>query len=393
MLYTDYTENLLGLKDTIVTKVENIHEEVHIFIDMKLEAQACPHCKHETKRIHDYRTQIAKDLSKFGSPVFLHLRKRRYYCPYCNKSFNQKISFLPRYQRITTRTQAYIMDEFRKVYSIKSVVERHKVSQAVATRLLDLISFPRPSLPEVIAIDKFKGNAGHKFQCILTDPKKKKVLDILESRKSEDQYDYFMKIDKHKRNNVKYVVMDMSNLFRQAAHTLFPNAQVVADKFHVCRQVTWALERVRKEEQKKFGKERRIYFKKSRWILLKRYQSLTDEERLQLEGMLQISPKIRDSSMLKEKFYYFMDSKNIYEAKTRLKEWFMQVGCVDIPGFKACVDTFSRWDKEILAAFDCGFSNGFTEGTNNKIKVIKRISYGVRNFNRFRNPILHATAY
>jgi transposase len=392
MLYTDYTEKILGLKDAIITKVENINEEVHIFLDMKLEAQVCPHCRHETKRTHDYRIQIVKDLSNFGASVYLHVRKRRYYCPHCNKSFNQKISFLPRYQRITSRMQAHIMDEFRRVCSIKSVAERHNVSQAVATRLLDLISYPRPSLPEVIAIDEFKGNAGgHKFQCILTNPKKKQVLDILESRKLEDLYDYFLKIDKHRRNNVKYVVMDMSNLFRQTAHALFPNAQVVADKFHVCRQVTWALERVRKEEQKKFGKDRRIYFKKSRWILLKRYQSLTDGERLQLEGMLQISPKIRDSYMLKEKFYYFMDSKNIHEAKTRLKEWFMQVGCVDIPEFKACVDTFSRWDKEILAAFECGFSNGFTEGTNNKIKVIKRISYGVRNFERFRSRILHAT--
>jgi transposase len=109
--------------------------------------------------------------------------------------------------------------------------------------------------------------------------------------------------------------------------------------------------------------------------------------------MLQISPQIRDAYMLKEKFYYFMDSENVREAKMRLKEWFMQVGCVDIPEFKACVDTFSRWDKEILAAFDCGFSNGFTEGTNNKIKVIKRVSYGVRNFDRFRNRILHATAF
>lgn len=125
MLYTDYTENLLGLKDVVVTKVENINEEVHIFLDMKLETQACPHCRHETKRIHDYRTQIVKDLSNFGASVLLHLRKRRYYCPFCNKSFNQKISFLPRYQRMTSRMQAYIMDEFRKVCSIKSVVNNY----------------------------------------------------------------------------------------------------------------------------------------------------------------------------------------------------------------------------------------------------------------------------
>jgi transposase len=82
MLYTDYTEKILGLKDVIVTKVENINEEVHIFLDMKLETQVCPHCRHETKRTHDYRIQIVKDLSNFGASVYLHVRKRRYYCPH-----------------------------------------------------------------------------------------------------------------------------------------------------------------------------------------------------------------------------------------------------------------------------------------------------------------------
>lgn len=394
MLYVDYTEDLLGLKDAIITKVENNDGMLHIFLEMKLVTQVCPHCHHETKRTHDYRHQKVKDLSSFGQIVYLHLRKRRYYCPHCGKNFLEKISFIPRYQRITTRMTAHILNEFKKVCSIKSVADRYNISQTKATRLLDYISYPKPSsFPEIISIDEFKGNAGgRKFQCILTNPKKKQVLDILESRKGEDLYKYFSEIDRPRRDMVKYFVMDMSNHFRTIAHTCFPNAIVVADKFHVCRQVTWALERVRKEEQKKFIKDRRIYFKKSRWILLKRKENLNEEELLQLEGMLQISPKIRDAYLLKEKFYFFMDSQNVHEARSRLKEWFIYVGIANLSEFNACLDTFTRWSKEILAAFDCGFSNGFTEGTNNKIKVLKRISYGVKNFNRFRNRILHATA-
>lgn len=393
MRYPNYTEEMLGLKDAIVTKIETIDGTTQIHLEMKLQTQVCPHCYYDTKRTHDYRYQQIKDLSLFGQVTWLNLRKRRYFCSHCGKSFLEKISFLPRYQRITTRMTTCIMNEFRKVCSIKSVANRYNISQSKATRLLDYISYSKPSsLPEVISIDEFKGNAGgHKFQCILTNPKKKQVLDILESRKGEDLYKYFSEIDKSKRDSVRYFVMDMSNHFRQIAHTCFPNALIVADKFHVCRQVTWALERVRKEEQKKFGKDRRIYFKKSRWILLKRNANLNEEELLQLEGMLQISSKIRDAYLLKEKFYYFIDSQNIHEARTRLKEWFMHVGIVNLPEFNACLDTFTRWSKEILAAFDCGFSNGFTEGTNNKIKVLKRISYGVKNFNRFRNRILHTT--
>lgn len=138
----------------------------------------------------------------------------------------------------------------------------------------------------------------------------------------------------------------MSNHFREIAHTCFPNATIIADKFHVCRHVIWALERVRKEEQKKFGKDRRIYFKKSRWILLKRKEKLSIDELLQLEGMLKISPRIRDAYLLKEKFYYFMDSQNAHDARVRLKEWFLYVGIANPPEFNSCLDTFTRWSKK-----------------------------------------------
>ncbi|MEG0877462.1 MAG: transposase, partial [Oscillospiraceae bacterium] len=60
--------------------------------------------------------------------------------------------------------------------------------------------------------------------------------------------------------------------------------------------------------------------------------------------------------------------------------------------FKRCADTYIRWSKGILNTFDVPFSNGFTEGCNNKIKVLKRNAYGYRNFNRFRNRILHMFA-
>ena len=229
--------------------------------------------------------------------------------------------------------------------------------------MFDRISYPKPRLPQVLSIDEFKGNAGNqKFQCILTDPKKRKVLDILPSRKSEDLYAYF------------------------------PNAQIITDKFHVCRHVTWSIESIRKKEQKKFSDERRKYFKKSRWLILKRQSKLKEDNLLQLENMLNVSPKLREAYWLKEKFYQFMDSKSLGEAKTRLKEWNLCIGVTDLEEFKKCFEMINRWQPYILRAFSLGYTNGYTEGTNNKIKVLKRNCYGVRNFSRFRNRILHMLA-
>lgn len=81
MLYSDYTGELLGLKDVLVTGVVNKEDILIIYLDSKLQMQVCPACGWETKRVHSYRTQAVKDLPMQGKRTILYLRKRRYYCP------------------------------------------------------------------------------------------------------------------------------------------------------------------------------------------------------------------------------------------------------------------------------------------------------------------------
>lgn len=92
--------------------------------------------------------------------------------------------------------------------------------------------------------------------------------------------------------------------------------------------------------------------------------------------------------MLKEKFYEFMASADSLIAKQRLRAFRMFAFAADIPEFNACLTMLQNWEPFILNAFDCNFSNGFTESVNNTIKVIKRIAYGYRNFRNFRARIL-----
>lgn len=393
MLYENYTEDLLGLKDVIVRKIEKSEGKIFIHLDTKCQMQVCPKCRYDTKRVHSYRVQPVKDLSSQGLFAVLYLRKRRYYCRHCGNVFFEKISFLPRYQRMTTRLRLKVMDDYHAGYSTTAIAKSNGISSGVATGIFDHISYPMPSLPDVLSIDEFKGNAGgYKFQCILTDPVKHKVLDILPTKNSEELRTYFLKFPVAKRNQVEYLVMDMSIQFKDIMTSCFPNAKIIADKFHVCRHVTWAVENIRKSEQKKFTDERRKYFKRSRWLILKRRKKLTGEQSQQLENMLAVSDKLRRAYWLKEHFYDFMDSKNLDEAKQNLKNWNIRVGIAGLEEFNNCFEMINRWQPYILRAFSLGYSNGFTEGCNNKIKVLKRNCYGVRNFNRFRNRILHMMA-
>ncbi|VDN48068.1 conserved protein of unknown function [Petrocella atlantisensis] len=105
--------------------------------------------------------------------------------------------------------------------------------------------------------------------------------------------------------------------------------------------------------------------------------------------MLDTSSRLRTAYLLKEKFYDFVDAPDKDTALKRLKEWYVFVATQNEPEFITCMNTIINWQKYILNSFTCPYTNGYTEGVNNKIKVLKRNAYGMRNFNRFKNRILH----
>ncbi|SHJ34882.1 transposase family protein, partial [Thermoclostridium caenicola] len=95
MLYKDYMREFIGFEDVTVTFAERKDNQFHIHMKMKRKAHKCPRCGRITEKIHDYREQRIKDISSFGSYTFIHLRKRRYVCPSCNKRFYEEVPFLP----------------------------------------------------------------------------------------------------------------------------------------------------------------------------------------------------------------------------------------------------------------------------------------------------------
>lgn len=392
MLYSDYyNENSVLFKGFIVKSFkENSNGDYEAHIELPIKEQICPYCNHKTSYIKDYRIQNIKDLSLIGRPLFIFLRKTRYYCPCCNHSFTESNPLIRRYQHFTDRFYKYIYKELRYKQSYKLVAEKLGVSLTSVIRWFDNISFSKAELPECFSIDEFRGNANNeKFQCNITDPVKHKVLDILPSRRLEELCAHFTKYPLEERLKVKLISMDMSNLFRSAAHILFPNAKIVVDKFHVIRQILWSLENVRKRIQKQFHKDRRKWFKNSKALLLKPSNKLSIEDKLVRNRMLAASYELERAYVLKERFYRLFRNKTKEEAKKYLQSWLLMAANFKIPEFKHCVTTFTRWADEITNIVKYKITNAYTEGVNNKIKVLKRISFGVRNFERFRNRILY----
>lgn len=388
MLYSDCIEKLLQLEDVIVTNIECIEKEMHVYLRMEQRYHVCPRCGKATSKIHDYRTQLVKDVSICGYNTILHLRKRRHVCPGCGKRFYEEINFLPKYHRFTNRVFMQIFEQLKDCRSIKNIAAANNMSPPTAAKVVNLIEHTPAKLPEVLAIDEFRGNAeGERFQCILADPKNHKVLDILPTRKHEDIYAYLGNFSN--RNDVKVVVMDMTGGYKSLMKRLFPQATIVIDKYHYVRQIGFAIEKIRVEEQKQYSDRWRKYFKRSRTVLLKKPANLTTEDRLQMENMFRISPKLKSAYELKQMFEHFKESRTRKEAQLRLAKFIMAAQESDLAPFVNVSLTFQRWSKEILNSFDYPYTNGYIEGCNNRIKVLKRVSFGMPRFKRFRRRILH----
>ena len=386
-MHINNINKLINLKGVLVKNIIHYENLVEIYIETKPRTHKCPNCGLDTRRVHDYRTQRIKDLPFQLKHVILVLRKRRYAC-LCGKRFYEELDFIPRYHRMTCRLIAGILKELRENYSMTSIANRLNLSISTISRVLDYVSYSIYKLPTVLSIDEFKGNSGgSKYHCILVDPVSRQVLDILKDRKSHVLSSYFKNFEN--RSEVKYFVTDMWRPYVDIAKTYFKNATIIIDKYHFVRMNNWAIENVRKRIQKTMDSKLRKYYKRSKRLILAKYEKLDYNSRQEVDVMLLYNEDLRRAHSLKERFYKFSASKSSSEARELLKSWIDLARSSDVKEYISCANSLANWFNEICNSFDVPYTNGPTEGFNNKIKVIKRNAFGFRNFNRFRNRILH----
>ena len=387
MLDNYFIQNVLGFQDAEIRSIEKEENKTKIYIRLIRKEHICPCCGAKTDKIHDYRKQELKAVPIYGAEHTFILEKRRYVCK-CGKRFYEKNGFLPRYHRMTIALIMNVLELLKSTISFTEVAKRTQLSVTTVIRIFDKIGISDYEMPEVLSIDEFKGNTGgEKYNCILTDPQTKRVLDILPERKYAYLSEYFRK--RKDRNNVNVFISDMWSPYADTASVYFKSAMQVVDKYHWKRQVFWAFERVRKDIQKKFQKDYRIYFKHSRQLLLKPYNKLKQHEKDQVSVMLSVSPTLYSAHFLKEKFLQIGLCKNRDSAKKMMADWIDNAIDSNIPAFIKCGKTMRNWFTGILNSFDTPYTNGYTEGCNNKIKVLKRNAFGYQNFKRFRKRILY----
>jgi len=392
MQYKDCTIKLLGIQGVDVKKIEENEKGIYVYIETKSKVHCCPSCKNTTKNTHDYRQQRIQHIQTNGLTIYLILNKRRYICPHCGKKFYEKYSFLQRYFRKSNSVFHKIINDLKQLKNFKTIAKDNHVSSPTVVRYLTYQTFLTGknvvfTLPKHIGIDEFKGNCNKtKYQFHIFDLDTHTTVDILESRKYDDLERYFSKIAN--RSSVEIVSMDLYSPFKRIIKDKFPKAKIVADNFHFTRIAMQPLDDLRLNLWRNAKGNEKKYFKYLKLSLMKDLSKVKDSDTEKLLYAFELSPTLKAAYILKQDFLNIKKCITFEEKEAKFRKWLYDADCSTIKEFKTAVSTLRQWHEYISNSFQTNFSNGPTEGKNNLIKTIKRISFGYRNLQNFRNRIL-----
>lgn len=390
-MQTNCIKNLLDLKGVLIKNIKNLKDKVEIYIELPHHEQTCPHCGTITSKVHDYYSQTIKDIPIYFKPTNLIYHKRRYECKNCGKNFFEDNSIISKYQRRTTRLTGFAINELRNLVSQADVSKKTNLSPSVISKMLPCLAVTNYTLPKVLCIDEFKGNTGnYKYQVALINGETHEVVDILECRQKHSLCEYFKKFPQEQLDNVKYFVTDLWDTYKDIAFTYFRKAKIIADHFHFARYACNAVNDIRISVQKNLPKNERMYFKHSRKLLLSRQCNLTDEQKDELSYILiNYSEDLRIAYREKELLLDMIHSNDNFETKSKsFSDWVKRNLESSVTQLQECAKTYQHWYIEIKNSLEVSYSNGATEGFNNKIKVLKRVSFGMRSFKNFKARIL-----
>ena len=366
---------------------------MHFEVDKVSPLEVCPRCATASSSTYDHRTALIKDAPLRDKCVVLHVRKRRLWCKNCRKPFTEPVGGIRKGARCTERYCRNVLWACERFCDLKAVRIAHRCSYGfIYSTLYRHLELQRRKRlypwPRAVGIDEhfFRRNRGgfRDFTSVLVDFKNHRLIEAVDG-KTKDELEAALGYIPG-RDNVHWVVLDLCDPFKNFARSFFPNATLVADKFHVLRLLSPAINRRRKDIT---GDRRSLPVRR---LLLRNGPSLTPAQRWALRTWLASYPELRQLYELKEamhSFYRIRGPDRAAHALTRLTD---HMASSTLPEVATLRGTLLKWRREVLAYFRCRLTNGPTEGFNNKAKLVKRRAYGYRSFRNYRLRLLNACA-
>jgi transposase len=348
--------------------------------------EVCPKCATLCSRKAGKCSVIVRDEGLRGGHLWLKIHKHRYYCLTCRKPFTQSVSIVWPRRRTTQQFRKALAQACEDMTDLARVRRKFRVSSGlmykvfytqIKTKLRERDSGYR--WPKRLGIDEhfFKRQRwGSEFVSVFTDLKKRRLFEVARGKDVKRLLEQLKSIPG--AEDVEIVAIDMSKTYRSLVRQLFPNAKIVADKFHVLRLLTPTIMKLGREIH---GHRQEL---KKRKLLLRSRKKLDYDLRSDIDRYLASHPNLNEVYRWKERLFEVYRVKGFKRAAKAFLTMVHRMQESTLEPIQKLARTLKSWQNEVLLYFDTGLTNAFTEQTNNRGKLVQKRAYGYKSFENYR---------
>ena len=379
--------NIIGISGLEVERVVR-GEGINVYARPR-KRPACIHCRYRGVRIKATTERTLKHTRLGNQVVTLYLTSPKYHCPRCNRYFCHRFKGVrPRYRA----TEAYRLEVFEAHdggVSQRKLSRTHEISEATVERWYRSFLEQRLSelsnriCPRVLGIDEHFFTRKRGYATTLVDLHNHKVFDVTLGRSEASLRRYLQRLSG--REQVKVIVMDLSETYRHIARRYFPKAKIVADRFHVVRLVNHHFLKAWQQHDPDGRKNRGLL------SLMRRHEwRLSEVQRQKLSTYLDEHPVLKALYGVKQRLirYLLLKTLNAKRVKRKLPGFLALIEQLKASPLRALAKTLTAWLEPIVAMWRFSKNNGITEGFHTKMEMMTRRAYGFRNFDNYRLRVL-----
>ena len=364
--------------------------QLELHLERRENAIVCPRCQTCCSGVKESRLRCLRDLPILERPTVLWLHVRRFECRACQHRPWEKSETFGTRTKWTERLYNQVRQEFLRGCPGKALARRYGLSaRSVFRWTFERSRGGRPrKLGRVIGIDEYARRKGHRYNTLIVDVDKGKPIVTFKGRRADDVVAWFRSRPQEELARVEVVVLDMSKTYAAAIQEVFGDQGQVIDRFHVVQQAVDALDSVLRSVKNQRNQDEAKALKKLR----KRWRKSADQrdvdELIARYDWRRRFPELRETLDWVQdlrKWFNRQYEKPAREALLKLIERATQSAQESLARIAG---TLTRWFEPIVRFIRHRHTNGITEGFNNKIKLIQRMAYGLRNEHNRRKRIL-----
>lgn len=381
-------EVLVGLPDFEVTGISKSDDLVCISVRHK-GARSCPHCGCGDLRVRDFRVRRVRHESLGERRCELCLETRKWLCRDCGKTFWQRFPGILPGKRSTERFRWCVANRHRDGINRSCLSRRERIGGATVERWYQdclgrrLSEFKNAPCPRVLGIDEHFFSKKSGYATTFCDLSSNRIYDVVLGRSEASLEGYLNRLPG--KDKVEVVCMDLSPTYRAVVRKHFPEARIVADRFHVVRLVNHHFLACWKQIDAAGAKSRGLV------SLMRRHREHLrfPDQTAKLDSYLDPLPGLKRIYEFKQKLVRLLLVKHQTKRQCRplarpLLKFIEELKESKLPALVTLGMTLADWAEEIATMWRFTKNNGITEGFHNKMENLKRQAYGFRNFENYR---------